>query len=49
MLWLAENDIIKQSELEKRPLLEYWHLLNKKVIETDKLIAESKAAKNGKK
>lgn len=45
-MWVADGDILKQTELEKKPLLEYWFLLNNKAIETDKAIAKNKALKN---
>jgi hypothetical protein len=38
-MWMSDSDPIKQQELEKMPLLEYWHRLTKKMEETEKAIA----------
>lgn len=43
-MWVADNDILKQAELEKKPMIEYWFLLNKKAIEADKEIAKNKSS-----
>ena len=37
-MWISDSDPLKQQELEKMPLLEYWHRLTKKMEETDKAI-----------
>ena len=45
-MWVADNDLLKQTEIEKRPLLEFWFLLNNKVIDAEKQIAKNKPSTN---
>lgn len=42
-MWVADNDPMKEKELEKMPLIAYYFKLNKKVSDTKKAIAEQQA------
>lgn len=41
MNWLAENDVSKLKAVNEMPVLEFFIMLNKKVIETKKQIARA--------
>lgn len=36
MLWLADDDPTKIEALEKLPIIDYWHLLNRKLEAADR-------------
>jgi len=47
MSWLGDNDPVKIDHISKMPMLDFFIMLNKKIIETEKQI--KKAQRNGRK
>jgi hypothetical protein len=46
MCWLADNDPMKLEGFNKMPVLEYWFLLDSKIGEQKKAIAQQQKARN---
>lgn len=46
MNWLAEDDISKLKAVNEMPVLEFFIMLNKKIVETEKQIARARAENN---
>ena len=48
MVWLAGDDPMKIEHLERMPIIDYWHLLNRKYAANQKMAAEMAKMKAGK-
>jgi hypothetical protein len=46
LIWLAGDDVMKISELERMPIIDYWHLLDRKYAAAKRLVAELKKNKH---
>lgn len=42
MLWLADDDPTKIEPLERMPLIDYWHLLNRKLAAAEQIAKQQK-------
>ena len=42
MRWLADNDVVKLKVVSEMPMLDFFIMLNKKIIETEKQIKRAK-------
>jgi hypothetical protein len=40
--WVADNDPVKEQAVERKPLLEYWFILNEKIIQAKKEAEKAK-------
>ena len=40
MVWLAGDDPMKIETMERMPIIDYWHLLNRKYAANQKMAAE---------
>jgi hypothetical protein len=47
MTWLAEDDVVKLKVINDGPMIDFFIMLNKKIIETEKQIKKAKS--NGRK
>lgn len=45
MEWLADGDVLKLKVISEMPVIDFFIMLNKKVIETERQIAASKRNK----
>lgn len=45
MNWLAENDVVKLKAVTEMQMLDFFIMLNKKIIETEKQIKKANSAR----
>lgn len=48
MVWLAGDDPMKIETMERMPIIDYWHLLNRKYAAHQKMAAQMAKMKAGK-
>ena len=47
MVWLSGDDPMKIEHLERMPIIDYWHLLNRKYAANQRMAAELQKLKSG--
>lgn len=48
MVWLAGDDPMKIEHMERMPIIDYWHLLNRKYAAAEKLAVQMAKVRAGK-